>query len=49
MDNFHYDGENIEVKVKIDDIVYQQYLKTFERETFERNKRSSKLVPPEGW
>ena len=49
VDNFEYDGEEITVNVDIDDIVYQQYLKTFERETFDKQREGSKLIPPKGW
>jgi hypothetical protein len=41
--------DNILVRVKLDDVVYQQYLKVFERDAFEDQKTRAKLVPPKGW
>ena len=49
LDEFTYEGDHISIKVNIDDVVYQQYLKTFERDYFEEQKPQSRLVPPKGW
>lgn len=34
-EDFEYDGEFISVKVLLDEVTYQRYLKEFERELFE--------------
>ncbi|CAI2361074.1 unnamed protein product [Moneuplotes crassus] len=48
--NFEYKGDNICVTVHIDDVVYQQYMKTFERQKFDQMRQGqSKLKAPEGW
>jgi len=49
LNDFIYDGENIKINVNIDDVVFQQYLKTFEREVFDASRDKSKLTPPAGW
>ena len=48
IDDMEFDGDQISINVNIDDVVYQQYLKIFEREKFDR-KKESRLTPPKGW
>ena len=48
IDDMEFEGDKIIVNVNIDDVVYQQYLKTFERDKFESLK-GSRLKPPKGW
>lgn len=55
--DLEYDDKGmISVRVPIDDVIYQKYLKQFESEKFEdsrvnqkRNPRGGRLAPPPGW
>jgi hypothetical protein len=49
VDNFEYEGDHISLDVNIDDVVYQQYLKTFERDSFDALRDSQKMMAPKGW
>jgi len=44
------DDGTITLRVPIDDITHQKYLKEFENERFEGNKRQTgRIAPPPGW
>lgn len=49
IEDFDQEGDDIIIKVAIDPIIHQQYLKTFENDRFEQGKSRGSMTPPKDW